>query len=336
MVRRVQNGHGYWICDYTGFPMHSKLCEIMLKYSDKGSKRHQFVNWEAALEFVKLNKYILQDWYYEEQQILKLTGCNAKTKMMEAPGLDRLSHLVPPAKRNMYTHYIDTPAQFQAWCNVVEYELYAVLLYEHADQIAQIVIPVDDGKYWFKQCEHYRFFRKSQVFKVDAFSSLHVQYIPSKDPSVELNQTLLELFGIHGYGKALVTLRSNETSYIPRTRYLNLPLEDFKELLLTKKWVPEPALDPAIQASLNDYEQRASAGALPVSGPLTVMKCPPAKGKELAAVARKRKRAHRAAERQAVVPEPLEEPLPAQATSVESSLPYCAPAPLEAEECELG
>lgn len=251
--RTSEDGHVYWQCDVTGFPMQARNCYRPTWNKDgKLVKTGSFCNWETLLAFARRK-------YPDEFAKIKAYVSNllGTTDLQEPPPIEQLVHFGGCLMASDYHAKCCEYSESTLKCVcILLAEQECIEVHVNLGEIVSDMEIITDRKRPFKR-DH-----KIQLLNI------------KNDNHYKINQLACKLFNGSFYGHVFVTEVVQEASFLPRTRYVPLSLDTFKECffknkkrrlqdtssvsMTTKKYNEEKA---AIEARFKEFEQQASKNA---------------------------------------------------------------------------
>lgn len=294
MGKRKLHNFTYYQCDWTGYPMKHPNCFIPAWTSEnKMVKKGNYCNWESVVAHVEMLFTEGNIQNEEKERILDYVsdqvGGPINTK---APHFTELQHIESDSDKSLSVE------QYHNACCYETKQIYAVKISE-TGHTYEVLLDSNDGKIDYKQhlkqpqwdtsfLTNFKYYCKSKLKNKDVC----VFYYTDKN-GLELNTLASTLFNVQIFGEVLLLQCTKEMSFMPRQRFTNYSVNDFKNTFPSKgkrkstkcstsmKEDEYNKVKTEMESSLSDYEKLASSMAnLPHSQ--RAVKMPPFDGKELA------------------------------------------------------
>jgi len=297
MGKRKLNGMCFFQCEWTGFPMRVAHC-YMPTWAPSGKliKKGSYCNWESVVAMAA--------WQLERNELT----ADEHTKIMEHVELVTGVHVdkAPHYEQLLHVKGGLDATNFHVTCSWQKHPITAVKISPDG-QIFELLVQPVDGVCDFEQYLHkpysptplssFHSMRKKGASKTTD-RDLTVWYYPTRD--LAHNQTASNLFKMQLYGDVLLVQQSREASFMPRDRFVSLNRAQFDEQFTKKRRkssTDAPSLSTEaydtlkeqMQATLNSFEEKASAQAVAPRELSRVVSMAPTGGQKLAAKMKERR-----------------------------------------------
>ena len=291
MGKRKLHNACFYQCDWTGFPMKHAHCYMpQWTAASKLVKKGSYCNWESVMAHATLLRTqgaMTQDAFDKVSQHIEfITGCHVQC----APHYEELQH----TKGRM-----DALA-FHDKCCSQDGPVAAVKISPDGEVFEIMLVPNEQGKITLADYMHkpytphspsvFHSMRKKGSPK-GTDRDLSVWYFASKE--LQINSTASNLFKMQLHGDVLLVQQSREASFLPRERFVTFTKQNYDDHFAKKRRksaLDTPSLTPRayqelkdqMQASLNQFEERAAQTALAPHETAKALSLGPMSGKSLA------------------------------------------------------